>query len=61
MKTYMLTAFSPKGEVLLNEAFDAATDLDAQTQGEQMLSEKDLLDKTYRCSSPLGKLVLFNS
>ncbi|WLR51466.1 YhzD family protein [Bacillus tianshenii] len=61
MPTYFLTAFDKKGEKLLDETFEAATDEEAKQTGEQMLSEKDLSEHTHRCVSPNGKLVLFHS
>ncbi|MDN3015170.1 YhzD family protein [Paenibacillus sp. BSR1-1] len=61
MKTYKLTAFEANGEKLLDEAFQAENDDDAKKQGEKLLSEKNLLEKTHRCISPSGKLLLFHS
>lgn len=61
MKTYMLTAYNEKGENLLNLSFEATNDHEAKRQGEQLLTEKGLQEKTYRCSSPLGKLLLFQA
>lgn len=61
MKTYKLTAFEANGEKILDESFQAENDLAAKEQGEKLLSEKNLLDKTHRCSSPSGKLLLFHS
>lgn len=57
----MLTAFDPKGERLLNEAFEAANDDEAKAYGERLLSEKELIETTHRCTSPLGKLLLFHA
>ncbi|MFK9094189.1 YhzD family protein [Bacillus salipaludis] len=61
MKTYKLTAFEATGEKLLDEAFQAENDDAAKQHGEQLLSEKNLLEKTHRCTSPSGKLLLFHS
>ncbi|MEH7333660.1 YhzD family protein [Neobacillus drentensis] len=61
MKTYKLTAFEANGEKLLDEAFQAENDDAAKKQGEKLLSEKNLLEKTHRCVSPSGKLLLFHS
>ncbi|WHY78890.1 YhzD family protein [Neobacillus sp. WH10] len=61
MKTYKLTAFEANGDKLLDETFEAENDDAAKKQGEQLLSEKDLLEKTHRCTSPSGKLLLFHS
>lgn len=61
MDTYKLTAFEPNGEKILDEAFQAANDAEAKSIGEKMLTEKNLIDKTHRCTSPRGKLILFHS
>ena len=60
MKTYKLTAFEANGEKLLDEAFQASNDGEAKAKGEQLLQEKNLLEKTHRCVSPTGNLVLFH-
>lgn len=61
LKTYMLTAFDPLGKRLLNESFEAAHDHEAKAYGERLLSEKELLETTHRCTSPLGELLLFHA
>ncbi|WP_312472412.1 YhzD family protein [Neobacillus sp.] len=61
MKTYSLTAFEANGEKILDESFQASNDDAAKLQGEKLLSEKNLLEKTHRCTSPNGKLLLFHS
>lgn len=61
MKTYKLTVFEKAGEKLLDEAFQANDDTEAKGIGEQMLKEKGFEDKTFRCTSPAGKLILFHS
>jgi len=60
MKTYKLTAFESTGEKLLDESFEAQTDEEAKRIGENILNEKQLADKTHRCVSPEGKLLLFH-
>lgn len=60
MQTYKLTAFEASGEKLLDEAFQAANDAEAKAIGEQLLLEKNLLEKTHRCVSPTGKLLIFH-
>jgi hypothetical protein len=60
MKTYKLTAFEPNGEKILDESFQASSDDEAKTIGKKMLEEKGLLEKTHRCTSPSGKLLLFH-
>ncbi|MFJ7728025.1 YhzD family protein [Neobacillus sp. NPDC097160] len=61
MKSYKLTAFEANGEKLLDETFQAENDDAAKQQGEQLLSEKNLLEKTHRCTSSSGKLLLFHA
>ncbi|OLS36453.1 YhzD family protein [Bacillus sp. MRMR6] len=61
MKTYKLTVFEANGEKVLEEAFQAEHDDAAKEMGEKILSEKNLLEKTHRCTSPSGKLLLFHS
>lgn len=61
MKDYKLTAFEANGEKILDETFQADHDDVAKELGEKRLSEKNLLDKTHRCTSSSGKLLLFHS
>lgn len=61
MKTYKLTAFEPNGEKIIDEAFQAENDEAAKEFGTKMLAEKSLTEKTYRCTSSSGKLLLFHS
>lgn len=60
MKTYKLTIFEPNGEKIVDEAFEAKDDNEAKEIGEKMLAEKGAIDKTHRCTSPAGKLILFH-
>ncbi len=60
MAAYKLTAFDPNGHKLIDEAFNANSEEEAKQQGEQLLKEKDLIDKTHRCTSSAGKLILFH-
>ncbi|RST75157.1 hypothetical protein D4T97_007815 [Siminovitchia acidinfaciens] len=60
MGIYQLSAFEPTGEKLLDESFEAANDEQAKEKGTAILTEKELLDKTHRCASPSGKLILFH-
>lgn len=60
MKIYKLTIFEPSGEKVVDEAFEAKDDIEAKQIGEKMLTEKGALDKTHRCTSPSGKLILFH-
>jgi hypothetical protein len=61
MKTYKLTAFEANGDKLLDEAFQAENDEAAKEIGLKMLSEKSLTEKTHRCTSSNGKLLLFHA
>ena len=61
MKTYKLTAFEANGEKIVDEAFQAEHDDAAKEIAEKLLTEKNLLEKTHRCTSPSGKLLLFHS
>ena len=60
MKTYKLTVFEVDGEKILEEAIQADNDDMAKELGEKLLVEKGYEEKTHRCTSPLGKLVLFH-
>ncbi|MBV7508177.1 hypothetical protein KW850_23435 [Bacillus sp. sid0103] len=61
MKTYKLTVFETNGEKILDESFQAEHDEAAKELGEKLLAEKQLLERTHRCTSPSGKLLLFHS
>lgn len=60
MMTYTLTAYEKTGEKLLEETFQAASEAEAKEIGTVKLTEKQLLHVTHRCTSALGKLVLFH-
>jgi hypothetical protein len=60
MPTYTLTAFDKNGEKLLDETFEAANDEEAKKIGEQKLREHNCHDKTHRCTTSSGKLILFH-
>lgn len=60
MPNYKITAFEANGEKLLDESFEAANDNEAKKLGESLLKEKGAIDKTHRCTSPAGKLLLFH-
>lgn len=59
MGLYYLTVFEKSGEKLLDESFEAQTEQEAKEIGQRKLEENNWLDKTYRCTSVAGKLVLF--
>ncbi|WP_456276042.1 YhzD family protein [Bacillus sp. AK128] len=60
MAIYTITVFDKAGSKLLDENFDAATEAEAKTKGEELLKEKGYEEYTHRCVSPAGKLVLFH-
>ncbi|WP_033829589.1 YhzD family protein [Bacillus andreraoultii] len=60
MSIYKVTAFESNGEKLLDENIEAKTDDEAKQLAEKLLTEKGYLEKTHRCVSPEGKLVLFH-
>ena len=61
MKMYKLTAFEANGQKIVDENLQAENDEAAKRQGEQLLSEKQLLEKTHRLTTSSGKLLLFHS
>lgn len=61
MRTYKLTAFEQTGKIILDETFTAETDEQAKEKGQELLTEKGLVDQTHRLASPAGKLLLFHS
>ncbi|MET1029457.1 YhzD family protein [Domibacillus tundrae] len=60
MKTYTLTIFEKNGEKLLDQSFEALSDEEAKSRGSQLLQEHGSEEKTHRCTSPEGKLLLFH-
>jgi len=61
MNEYKLTAFEPNGEKILDETFEAQNDDEAKRKGEALIEEKGIGEKSYRCTSSNGKLILFQS
>jgi len=59
MNSYYLTVFSPTGEKLLEENFEAASDDEAKVIGEKRLSEGNYTEHTMRLTRS-GKLILFH-
>ncbi len=56
---YYLTVFEKNGEKLLDESFEAQSEKEAKEIGQKKLEEHHFTDKTHRCTSSSGKLVLF--
>jgi hypothetical protein len=61
MKTYKLTVFEQDGEKIMEESFQAENDDSAKEIGGRLLDEKGYRDKTHRCTSSAGKLLLFHA
>ncbi len=61
MENYKLTAFEANGEKIIDEIFQAENEKKAKQLGVKLLAEKSLSEKTHRCTSPSGKLLLFHS
>ncbi len=59
MATYHLTVFEKNGDKLMDESFEAKSETEAKEIGQRKLEEKNFADKTHRCTSSSGKLVLF--
>ena len=60
MSIYRITAFEKNGESIVDEQFEANSDLEAKNIGQEKLSALGALDKTHRCISQTGKLLLFH-
>jgi hypothetical protein len=60
MPIYKLTAFEANGEKVFEKTFEAANDQEAKQLGESLLKEKGAMEKTHRCTSSAGKLLLFH-
>ncbi len=61
MKTYKLTAFEANGEKLVDETFQATNNEEAKGTGEKLLTQLGFHEKTHRCTSPTGELILFHA
>jgi len=59
MAIYYLTVFEKNGEKLLDETFEAQNEKEAKEIGQQKLEENNFTNKTHRCTSSSGNLVLF--
>ncbi|WP_110113820.1 YhzD family protein [Bacillus sp. CGMCC 1.16541] len=60
MGLYTLTVFEPNGEKLLDESFEAVTEEEAKKRGTEKLKQLNYDEKTHRCTSSAGKLILFH-
>ncbi|KIL45590.1 YhzD family protein [Jeotgalibacillus soli] len=61
MGVYKITAFEKKGELLLEDTFEAEHDDSAKEIGHKRLEAEGLLEQTHRLVSPAGKLLLFHT
>lgn len=61
VKIYKLTAYEPKGKIIIDESVEAANDAEAKQKGQEILEEKSLHETTHRLASPTGQLILFHS
>lgn len=61
MNNYQLTAFHADGKKILDESIQAHDDSKAKEKGLNLLTQKDLLNVTYRLVTSKGKLLLFHS
>ena len=60
MKKYILTAFSKKGEKLLDKSFTADNDEEAKEMGNTLLNESGFSEQTHRCVTEDARLILFH-
>lgn len=60
LSTYNLTIFAKNGVKLFDYSFEADSDHEAKKRGVQLLQEQTSEEKTYRCTSSDGKLLLFH-
>lgn len=60
MDTYILTAFDKTGKKLLDETFTAENQEKAKELGKQLLLESGNAERTHRCVSSDGRLLLFH-
>lgn len=61
MKEYVLTVFSPAGEKLLDEAFQAEHDEAGMQIATHMLHEEGYSEHAHRCVTADARLILFHS
>ncbi|MDA1476037.1 YhzD family protein [Bacillus changyiensis] len=59
METYYVTVFSPSGEALLNDHFEALNEKEAKEKGEHLLKEKQFSEHTHRIVNSSGKMIAF--
>jgi len=60
MTNYRFTAFEKTGETLFDEVWTFENDEIAKVEGQKIIEEKGLQEKTHRLVNPTGKLILFH-
>lgn len=60
MQTYYITAFSKKGEILLNTTIEATDDTEGKRLAHAMLKEQNLEHTTHRLVASDATLLLFH-
>lgn len=60
MQTFYLTAFSKKGETLLNTTIEAENDTDGKRLAKQTLQKENLSETTHRLVTSDARLLLFH-
>ncbi|HLS67654.1 MAG TPA: YhzD family protein [Pseudogracilibacillus sp.] len=60
MSTYYLTAFSDKGETLLDTTIDAQNDVEGKRLAQQTLQKENLDQTTHRLVTSDATLLLFH-
>lgn len=58
---YKLTVFEKNGKKLLDQSFEADSDEAAKTHSFELIQKLAGEDKTYRCTSSDGRLLLFHT
>nr|WP_106780977.1 YhzD family protein [Lysinibacillus timonensis] len=60
MGNYRFTAFENSGKTIFDEVWIFENDDVAKLEGQKMIEEKGLSEKTHRLVNSLGKLLLFH-
>lgn len=60
MGNYRFTAFEKSGETLFDEVWAFESDELAKVEGQKLIEEKGVAEKTHRLVNSSGKLILFH-
>ena len=60
MENYRFTAFEKTGEVLFDEVWNFENEEVAKKDGQKLIEEKGVAEKTHRLVNSKGKLILFH-